>query len=100
MRQIPHFPSEIPDEPLFLRRMNLPPDGGPRRDEFVPLDWMVTAATADAFLRDDLKRSGAHGVRIETQDGGFIRALTVWDVGRATQTLALGAIALRPWPEL
>ncbi|MGA8651859.1 MAG: hypothetical protein WB677_14785 [Xanthobacteraceae bacterium] len=42
----------------------------------------MTMAAADAFLRDDLTRSGAHGVRLETEDGGHIREHTVWNVVR------------------
>jgi hypothetical protein len=81
MRQLPHYPPHIPDEPLFLRRIFLPPNSAPREDELVPLERRsktVTMESADAFLREDLKRSGAHGVRIETEDGGFIREHTVW----------------------
>ena len=85
MRQLPHFPSEIPDEALYLRRIYLPPDGGPREDEIVKLNWRgraVTMENADAILREDLPRSGAHGACIETEDGGFIRARTVYDTIR------------------
>ena len=85
MRQLPHFPSEIFDEPLYLRRIYLPPDNGPREDEVEKLDWSgkaITVQAADAFLRQELPRSGAHGVRIETVDGGFIRERTVWNTLR------------------
>lgn len=37
---------------------------------------------ADAMLREELTRSGAHSVRIETEDGGFIRGWTAWHVIR------------------
>jgi hypothetical protein len=85
MRQLLHYPPRIPDEPLFLRRIYLPPNNAPRQDELVPLDWgdnTVTLESVDAFLREDLKISGAHGIRIETEDGGFVREHTVWHVVR------------------
>ena len=44
---------------------------------YVPLDWRglgVSPATADTFLREARKVAGADGVRIETEDGGYIRA--------------------------
>jgi len=76
MRQLPHFPPEIPDEPLVLRRIYVPPHS-PRKDEVVKSDWcgtaMTIAAAADPMLRAELTRSGAHAVRLETEDGGFIR---------------------------
>lgn len=84
MRKLPHFPPEIPDEPLYLRLIYLPPNSGPREDELVPLERSgnVTIKAADAFLCAELKKSRAHGVRLETADGGFIREYTVWDVVR------------------
>jgi hypothetical protein len=109
MRQLPHFPLHIPDEPLFRRRIFLPSNSARREDELLPLDWCGNAATmesADAFLREDLKRSGAHSVRIETEDGGFIREYTAWDVVRERlgidRALRLGEreIVQRLLPEL
>jgi hypothetical protein len=91
MRQLPHFPSKIPDEPLNIRRIYLPPGNGPREDEVVKLDWCGRAMTmddADAFLREELPRSGAHAVRIETKDGEFIRERTVWNTIRERFVLA------------
>lgn len=85
MRQLPHFPAEIPDEPLCLRRIFLPPDHGPRVDELVPLqrpDGALTSQGAAAILRKELTASRAHAVRIETEDGGIVRQRTVWDVVR------------------
>lgn len=85
MRQLPHYPPHIPNEPLLLRRIFRPSNSAPREDELVPFERRsktVTMESADAFLREDLKRSGAHGVRIETEDGGFIRERTVWHVMR------------------
>ena len=72
MRQLPHYPPHIPNEPLLLRRIFRPSNSAPREDELVPFERRsktVTMESADAFLREDLKRSGAHGVRIETEDG-------------------------------
>jgi hypothetical protein len=71
MRQLPHFPAEMPDEPLWLRRIFLPPGCAPRIDQLVPLDLhgqLITAQGADALLRNELTISRAHGIR------------TVWDV--------------------
>jgi hypothetical protein len=85
MRQLPHFPPQIPHEPLFLRRIYLPPNGGPREDELLELDWNInrlTNAHADVILRDDLTNSRAHGVRLETKDGGIVRLWSVWHVIR------------------
>jgi hypothetical protein len=85
MQPVRHFPTEIPEASLCLRRIYLPPNGGPREDELLPLDGRgkgVSIEAADAFLRSDLRTSGAHGVRSETEDGGFICEHTVWDVFR------------------
>jgi hypothetical protein len=84
MRQLPHYPSDIPDEPLLLRRIFLPPNSAPPEDELIPLErrGTVTMQSADAFLREDQKRSRAHCVRIETEDGGLIRKYDVKDVIR------------------
>jgi hypothetical protein len=96
MRQLPHFSWEIPAEPLTLRRIYLLPNSGPREDEVVKLDWCgraMTMGAADAMLREELTRSGAHGVRIETDDGGFIREWTAWDLIRerlGIESLQLG----------
>jgi hypothetical protein len=103
MRPLPHFPPEIPDEPLCLRRIYLPPNSGPRKDELVPLDWhgkAVTMHAADAFLREELTRSGAHGVRIETADGGFIHEHTVWDVVRERLGIEICRVGQRELAQL
>jgi len=96
MRQLPHFPSKIPNEPPNLRRTFLPPNSAPREDEVAQLEWRGAAlsnAAVDKFLREELTRSQAHCVRLETKDGGIIRKWTVHDVVRerfGIETLRLG----------
>ncbi|MGB6539114.1 MAG: hypothetical protein WBF58_24490 [Xanthobacteraceae bacterium] len=85
MRPLLHFPSEIPTEPLYLRRIYLPPNSGLRQDEVVKVDWCsraLTVAAAETMLREELTRSRAHAVRLETEDGGYIREWTAWHVVR------------------
>lgn len=72
MRPLPHFPASIPEEPLVLRLIFLLPDR--REDKLVPIKRkMETMEDTDAFLREELERAKAQGVRIETEDGGIVR---------------------------
>jgi len=74
---LPHQPNEIPNEPLRLRLIFLPPGNGPREDTVVPLGWRgetITMNHADRFLREIATTLGAQGARIETEDGGFVRS--------------------------
>jgi hypothetical protein len=77
MRLLPHFPLQIPCEALCLRLIYLLPNYGPREDVLVPIDWqhVPTPAVAEAFLRVVRKVTGAAGARLETEDGGYIRAI-------------------------
>jgi hypothetical protein len=81
MRQLPHYPLHIPHEPLVLRAIY----PYPREDELVQLDsnvYPLTNAHADVILREVLTSLRAHGVRLETEDGGIVRKWTAWDLIR------------------
>ncbi len=66
--------TEIPNEPLCLRLIF---EKSPGEDAVVPLSWLrkpVTLDHADRFLREITTTLGARGARIETREGGFVRA--------------------------
>jgi hypothetical protein len=62
------------NEPLCLRLIF---EKGPGEDAVVPLSWVREAVTldrADRFLREIATTLGACGARIETRNGGLVRA--------------------------